>query len=217
MSLANNQDRLRRWGFLSDTSAGYGPNTEAAYTKALDLLETLHPLPAAPTSFKHKNLKDSTILAAQASERAHGVPAGISLAQYALESGWGEKDLGVHNYGGIKVRRADIGADGKPTVPAINLPTREVVNGKSVMMNQWFRAFKDEADYFDFHGRLLANGVYMKDAIMQLPSLGKFADKLGGGTPQNPRYATDPGYGASIRALLAGNDLMRLNLGKFVI
>lgn len=47
MTLAHNQDRLRRWGLLADKSGGYGPNTEAAYTAALDKLETLWPLPAS--------------------------------------------------------------------------------------------------------------------------------------------------------------------------
>jgi lysozyme family protein len=46
MTLGPNQDRLRRWGFLKDISTGYGPNTEAAYTLALDKLETFWPLPA---------------------------------------------------------------------------------------------------------------------------------------------------------------------------
>jgi len=44
MSLAANQDRLRKWGYLKDPSGGYGPNTEAAYTLALDKLETFLPL-----------------------------------------------------------------------------------------------------------------------------------------------------------------------------
>lgn len=44
MTLAQNQDRLRKWGFLKDTSSGYGPNTEAGYTLALNKLEEFWPL-----------------------------------------------------------------------------------------------------------------------------------------------------------------------------
>lgn len=44
-TLNDNQSRLRRWGFMTDTSSGYGPNTEAGYTKALDALEGFLPLP----------------------------------------------------------------------------------------------------------------------------------------------------------------------------
>ena len=50
MTLATNQSRLRRWGFLKDTSTGYGPNTEAGYTLALNKLETFLPLPAGSTA-----------------------------------------------------------------------------------------------------------------------------------------------------------------------
>ncbi len=49
MSLERNQERLRKWGFLTDSSGGYGPNTEAAYTLALDKLEQLFPLPLVQT------------------------------------------------------------------------------------------------------------------------------------------------------------------------
>lgn len=39
---------MRQWGFLTDKSGGYGPNTEAAYTKALDKLEGFYPIPLVP-------------------------------------------------------------------------------------------------------------------------------------------------------------------------
>lgn len=48
MTLANNQIRLRKWGFLKDPSGGYGPNTEAAYTLALDKLEGFLPFSLVP-------------------------------------------------------------------------------------------------------------------------------------------------------------------------
>jgi flagellum-specific peptidoglycan hydrolase FlgJ len=218
-TLAYDQDRLRRWGFLKDTSAGYGPNTAAAYDLALDELEKYLPLPAPPpiTAFKHKRLADSTILAAQAAERAYPVvPSAISLAQFALESAWGTKDLGVHNYGGIKLSKAERN-NGKPTVPFVIKRTREVVDGKDIYINDYFRAFASVQDYFMHHAKLLSTGKYMQRAVAQLPSLGKYADELGGGTKARPAYATDPNYGKSIRALLKGSDLMRFNLGQFVI
>jgi flagellum-specific peptidoglycan hydrolase FlgJ len=218
-TLAYDQDRLRRWGFLKDTSAGYGANTAAAYDLALDELEKYLPLPAPPpiTSFKHTKLADSTILAAQAAERAYpSVPSAISLAQFALESAWGTKDLGVHNYGGIKLSKKERN-NGKPLVPFVIKRTREVVDGKDIYIDDYFRAFSSVQDYFMHHAKLLAGGVFMAKAVAQLPSLGNYSDKLGGGTKANPAYATDPNYGKSIRALLKGNDLMRFNLGEFVI
>jgi len=63
MTLAKNQDRLRKCGFLTDKSGGYGPNTEAAYTKALDKLEEFVPLvPAAGSSlFPLEDQKPNTL------------------------------------------------------------------------------------------------------------------------------------------------------------
>ncbi len=219
-TLDYDQDRLRRWGFLKDTSRGYGPNTAAAYDLALDELEKHLPLPAPPLmpeSFNHKYLADRTILAAQAAERAYAVvPSAISLAQFGLESAWGKKDLGVNNFGGIKLSKAERN-NGKPIVPFVIKRTREVVDGKDIYIDDYFRAFDSVEDYFMHHAKLLAGGRYMAEAVAQLPSLGRYADKLGGGTKANPRYATAPNYGESIRAILKGSDVMRFNLGKFTI
>jgi hypothetical protein len=61
MTLATNQSRLRRWGFLNDTSTGYGPNTEAAYTLALNKLESFYPLPSIPlVGFGNDKIPENT-------------------------------------------------------------------------------------------------------------------------------------------------------------
>jgi flagellar protein FlgJ len=63
---------------------------------------------------------------AQACHRATSVPASITIAQAALESGWGERAPG-NNLFGIK---ADAGWKGA----TVSFPTREVINGKSVSL-----------------------------------------------------------------------------------
>jgi GH24 family phage-related lysozyme (muramidase) len=69
MTLATNQSRLRRWGFLTDTSAGYGPNTEAAYTLALNRLEDFVPLAAGSSgSFPITKLPANTLSVRGAAE-----------------------------------------------------------------------------------------------------------------------------------------------------
>ena len=58
------------------------------------------------------------IEAAQASERKHGIPASVSLAQFALESAWGKKmPPDSHNPFGIKAVQGQ---------PAVTVRTREV-------------------------------------------------------------------------------------------
>jgi flagellum-specific peptidoglycan hydrolase FlgJ len=92
------------------------------------------------------------------------------VAQSALESNWGKSQSGKFNFGGIK---------GKGTTRR----TREVVNGKSIYINDSFRDFKDINDYANYHVSLLNNKRY------QAFSGGDFIDSVVKGG-----YATDPNY-----------------------
>ena len=92
------------------------------------------------------------------------------VAQSALESNWGKSQSGKFNFGGIK---------GKGTIRK----TREVINGKSIHINDSFRDFKDINDYANYHVSLLNNKGY------QAFSGGDFIDRVVKGG-----YATDPNY-----------------------
>lgn len=92
------------------------------------------------------------------------------VAQSALESGWGKHQSGKFNFGGIK---------GKGTVRK----TREVINGKNVMINDSFRDFDSIEDYADYHVNLLNNKRY--NAFNSNDFIGSVVK---GG------YATDPSY-----------------------
>lgn len=91
------------------------------------------------------------------------------VAQSALESNWGKSQSGKFNFGGIK---------GKGTIRK----TREVINGKSIYINDSFRDFKDIDDYANYHVSLLNNKRY--NAFT-----GDFIDRVVKGG-----YATDPNY-----------------------
>ena len=92
------------------------------------------------------------------------------VAQSALESNWGKSQSGKFNFGGIK---------GKGTIRK----TREVINGKSIHINDSFRDFKDINDYANYHVSLLNNKRY------QAFSGGDFIDRVVKGG-----YTTDPNY-----------------------
>lgn len=92
------------------------------------------------------------------------------VAQSALESNWGKSQSGKFNFGGIK---------GRGTIRK----TREVINGKSIHVNDSFRDFKDINDYANYHVSLLNNKRY------QAFSGGDFIDRVVKGG-----YATDPNY-----------------------
>jgi flagellar protein FlgJ len=63
-------------------------------------------------------------------EQETGCPARLMIAQWAIESSWGEKPVGHANYFGIK--KAD------RHTKCCTVTTREVVNGKSVIENLEF-------------------------------------------------------------------------------
>lgn len=161
----------------------------------------LAPVQAAPTPViaSHPHLSLPTILAAQASERKWKVPTSVSLAQYALESAWGSKDLGAHNYFGMKVRA------GKND-PFVTKQTREVIGGKSVMVAAKFRSFPSEEAAFDAHGELLGAAPVYANARSKLPDVDAFADALTG------VYATDPNYGHALKNLMLVSKLYQYNL-----
>lgn len=141
------------------------------------------------------------IAAAQTADANWHIPASVQLAQWALESGWGEHmPPGSNNPFGIKARIGE-----KCSTAA----TREVINGNVVSINAGFRVFDSIVDAFDYHAQLLATGEQYANARSFLPNLKMFCDALGGSTPQHPTYATDPDYGAKLMAIIEGSNLER--------
>jgi flagellum-specific peptidoglycan hydrolase FlgJ len=133
------------------------------------------------------------IAAAQAAHEKWNIPASITLAQWALESGYGRSmPAGSNNPFGIKA------AAGQPFVEA---STREVIDGQSVTIVAKFRKFNSMSDAFDQHGQLLATGRPYAAARTHLDDPDAFADALTG------VYATDPNYGTALKRLMKSNDL----------
>ena len=123
--------------------------------------------------------------AAIGSRKKWQVPASVTVAQWAVESAWGASTPpGSNNPFGIKA----VGDQ-----PAVESPTREVINGESVVITARFRAFTSLSQAFDEHGRLLATASAYKDAMKQADNPAAFADALTG------VYATDPNYGFTLK------------------
>ena len=79
---------------------------------------------------------------AQACQRATGIPASFTLAQAALESGWGARCPG-NNLFGIKADKAWKG-------PTVDVPTHEVVKGQRVAITgNVFRGSYDSANFYN--------------------------------------------------------------------
>lgn len=138
------------------------------------------------------------VLAAQASARKWAVPASVTLAQWALESGWGEFWAGCRNtppvqsfnYFGIKAEAGQ---------PSVLMWTHEVVDEKMVSVQAPFRVYANAGDAFDDHGRLLATNPRYDAAMCHTDDPDAFAQALTGW------YATDPHYGDKLCAIMHGS------------
>ena len=133
---------------------------------------------------------------ALATQQRYGIPAAVTIAQAIDESGWGRSVLATadHNLFGIK------GAG-----PACRdmLPTREHENGVWVTRTAPFRVYHSVAESIEDHGRLLATDPAYRHAMASRGRPDAFATALTG------VYATDPGYGSSLIALMRLYNLYR--------
>lgn len=139
-----------------------------------------------------KRFTPTVIAAAQASEVKWGVPASVSLAQWALESAYGMRVSGKNNPFGIKARVGQ---------PGTSRETTEVIGGVAQRMLQTFADYGSLAEAFDAHGKLLATGSAYTAARAAGPDAKRYAKALTG------HYATDPQYGAKLIAIMDANDL----------
>ncbi len=134
------------------------------------------------------------IAAAVASRVKYGIPASITLAQWAVESAWGAHMSGKNNPFGIKA---------KPPAPCTSCMTREVINGKVIHLPQFFADYPSMVDAFDAHAKLLATYSAYAKARTKLPNAEAFATALTG------VYATDPHYGQMLISIIRSAGLTK--------
>jgi flagellar protein FlgJ len=115
------------------------------------------------------------------------IPPEFMLAQAALETGWGKKQIlhpdgsPSHNLFGIKAN----GWKGK----TVDVMTTEFENGKMIRKVETFRAYDSYADSFRDYARLLSDNPRYQN-VMNAQDPAAFAYGL-----QRAGYATDPEYG----------------------
>ena len=140
--------------------------------------------------------------AAQEEERRSGVPASITLAQAALESGYGKRAI-CNNMFGIKANSSWKGATCMAT-------THEEIGGVSVQIQAKFRAYSSPAESFADHSNfLLKNSRYKRALQMENPF--DFANEL-----QRAGYATDSQYANKLKSIMIGQNLIALDMNRGV-
>lgn len=130
----------------------------------------------------------------QAAANAGDPHPAVVAAQWAIESGWGAKESGKNNFFGIKAR---------PGQPGTVRRTREVINGRTVYINDKF------ADYNTLEEGIAARVAFTKQNKRYERS-GYFTAR----TPyeaaqalQRGGYATDPNYANSLAAVIKGRKI----------
>src|SRR5512146_2370046 len=123
--------------------------------------------------------------AAQASSKTSALPAGITVAQAALESAFGNSALSrkANNYFGIK-------AHGRHAV--LEMPTTEVINGDVQKVTARFAAYKDMAEGFACRDQLIHHGAVYAEARANAHDPELFTHALA------KHWATDPSYAEKI-------------------
>ena len=100
----------------------------------------------------------------------------LLAAQDSLESTWGTKVTGTHNYGGIKGNKSN----------GTLVNTHEVINGKSVPTQAFFRNFNSYEEYAKYKFDLLSSQRYHTFDDDDITNMATRIKKGG--------YATDPDY-----------------------
>ncbi|MCM0045676.1 MAG: flagellar assembly peptidoglycan hydrolase FlgJ [Burkholderiaceae bacterium] len=133
---------------------------------------------------------------AEAASAATGLPAKFMLAQAALESGWGKREIlnadgsPSHNVFGIKAGR---GWHGK----VAEVMTTEFVDGVAQKRVEKFRAYDSYAEAFGDYARMLSSSPRYREVMATTDGHG-FAEAL-----QKAGYATDPLYAQKLKGVLA--------------
>ena len=142
-------------------------------------------------------IPQSVIAAAQAADKATGIPASTTIAQWAVESGWGAKCTGTFNYFGIKA------VEGQACTA---VQTHEVIDGQRIAVTANFANYASLPDAFTAHARLLADEPQYASARTKLPDAVAFTAAMA------PVYATDPAYATTLTEIMAAHDLTQYDV-----
>lgn len=132
----------------------------------------------------------------------YGVLPSITVAQAILESGWGRSSLSTqaHNLFGIK---------GSYNGHSVTMRTREVYGGRSVYINDAFRAYANNSESVEDHGNFLyVNSRYRN--LLGDTNYASVARKL-----RADGYATDPNYANALIRLVQTYGLNQLDSVAF--
>ena len=139
------------------------------------------------------------IAAAQNMQRRWGIPTSVSLAQWAIESGWGERmPKDRNNPFGVKAIK------GQPSVSAST--TEYDAKGRLRKLAQPFRKFASLDDAWEGRSKMLATSKLYAKAQPHLHDPDAFVEAIA------PIYApNNPIYAKTIKGMMRNNHLYQFN------
>ncbi|MDC9623485.1 flagellar assembly peptidoglycan hydrolase FlgJ [Xenorhabdus sp. XENO-7] len=152
-------------------------------------------------------------LPAQIASQQSGIPHLLIIAQAALESGWGQREILTaegkpsHNLFGIKAGKSWKGA-------VTNIMTTEYIEGEPKKMHDSFRVYGSYREAITDYVKLLTeNPRYAKVAQSTTAEQGAYSLQSAG-------YATDPGYAKKLVSLIqqlksTGNQMVKAYTDDF--
>lgn len=141
--------------------------------------------------------------AARDSYQSSGVWASVTIAQGALESGWGASELAMrgHNLFGIKADPSWQGA-------TLSLPTYEFINGIRTPMQALWRVYPDWKSAIDDHASFLKGNPRYAQAMMSRNAEAFVAAIATAG------YSTDPDYSMKVISIMRYHRLANFDVLK---
>lgn len=130
--------------------------------------------------------------AAEAASRSSGVPAPLILAQAALESGWGRREIRGED-GSPSFNLFGIKADRRWTGRVVETATTEYVDGAARSTRAGFRAYGSYEEAFADYAKFLAGNPRYAAVTAGSGDPAAAAQAL-----QRAGYATDPDYAAKL-------------------
>ncbi len=200
------------------SAAASQPNSAASAKSAVEEAPTMMAMAATTTAQQNdginlsslhfsnnarcQNFIQSVAPGAIAGWNKYQVLPSITVAQAILESGWGQSSLSTnaHNLFGIK---------GSYNGHSVTMRTREVYGGRSVYINDNFRAYDNNSESVEDHGNFLySNRRYHN--LLGDTNYASVARKL-----RQDGYATDPSYANSLIKLVQTYNLNQLDSVAF--
>ncbi|CAB5280128.1 flagellar rod assembly protein/muramidase FlgJ [Burkholderia multivorans] len=137
-----------------------------------------------------KNAGDWAVNAAAAAQDKYGVPAAVTLAQYALESGYGKSGLAKRSNNPFGVQYRGNGKEG------VDYVTSWDTHADGTRYLAKFRKYKSLTEAFEDHARLLAIDKRYAAARSHTDDPAAYVDAIA------PIYAEDPKYAPKLKAIM---------------